>query len=145
MTYIHPFVVPIYPHDTDYGGIVSHRAVVTWLEMARINYVRSAGLEFAKLWQSGFDIPVVRLNVHFHKKIGFGTAVLIKTELVEFSAPRLSWAYRIYSTDEDIFHAEGRSDHAIVDVQRNKPSRRFPEDMERQLRPLLKQETPTGH
>ncbi|WP_287130303.1 thioesterase family protein [Candidatus Cyanaurora vandensis] len=121
----HRFQLPVYPHDTDYGGIVSHRAIVTWLEMARIDFVRSVGLEFAELWTAGFDLPVVELQVRYLKMIPFGVQVSILTRLVQFQAPRLSWTYALYSPDEQLHYAQARSDHAIVD-RGGRPCRRFP-------------------
>ncbi len=135
--YIHRLPLIVYPHDTDYGGIVSHRAIVAWLEMARIEFVRAVGLEFAELVKSGFDLPVIELNVRYHKMVPFNAQVLVLTQLVKFEAPRLSWAYQIYTQDETTLYAQGRSDHVIVDTQKGKPCRRFPADLEQHLRPLL--------
>ncbi|WP_218082297.1 acyl-CoA thioesterase [Anthocerotibacter panamensis] len=134
---IHRLTLPVYPHDTDYGGIVSHRAIVTWLEMARIDFVRSVGLEFAHLVASGFDLPVIELNVRYLRMVPFNAQITLLTQLVEFRAPRLSWSYTVHSEEERILHVTARSDHAIIDRERGKPVRRFPDDLEEHLRPLL--------
>jgi len=134
---VHAFQLPVYPHDTDYSGIVSHRAMVTWLEMARIDFVRGAGLEFADLWAMGFDLPVVELQVKYHKMVPFGGQVKILTRLVRFEAPRLSWTYQLYNLDQSVLYAQGRSDHAILDRDRGRPCRRFPDLLLSKLQPVL--------
>ncbi len=133
----HRLCLTVYPQDTDYGGIVSHRGVVAWLEMARIEFVRAVGLELAELWATGFDLPVVELRVRYRKMIPFNYRVVVLTELIYFDAPRLSWRYHILSVDEKTLHVEGRSDHAVFDSKRGRPSRVFPELMALKLGPLV--------
>jgi acyl-CoA thioester hydrolase len=130
---------PIYPHDTDYGGVVSHRAIVQWLEMARIQFAVAAGTSLPELLEQGTDLPVTSLNVTYLQSIAFGTEILLGTQLVQLRAPRLAWYYRVQDSAERVY-VQGRSDHAIVQItaQGWRPHRRMPELLERCFRPLLR-------
>ncbi len=132
------FVHPVYPHDTDYGGVVSHRAIVQWLEMARIQFAAVAGASFSELVQQGIDLPVTALNVTYIKAIPYGTKILLGTQLVHMKGPRLAWCYRVKDATETTY-VQGRSDHAIVQVVDGgwRPCRRIPEVLEQSLRPFL--------
>jgi acyl-CoA thioester hydrolase len=131
-------VHPIYPHDTDYGGVVSHRAIVQWLEMARIQFAVAAGTSLPELLQQGTDLPVTSLNVTYLQSIPFGTEILLGAQLVQLRAPRLAWGYKIQDTAQRVY-VQGRSDHAIVQVTEQgwRPHRRLPELLERCFRPVL--------
>jgi len=133
----HRLALKVYPCDTDYSGVVSHRAIVNWLELARIEFVRAAGLEFAQLWSLGYDLPVVELRVRYRQRVAFLSEVEIETSLMYFSAPRLSWEYKLYVSGTDTLHVEGRSDHAIIEVGRGRPCRAFPSAIAERLGPLL--------
>jgi acyl-CoA thioester hydrolase len=130
---------PIYPHDTDYGGVVSHRAIVQWLEMARIQFAVAAGTSLPELLQQGTDLPVTSLQVTYLQSIPFSAEVLLGTQLVQLRAPRLAWCYRVQDSAERVY-VQGRSDHAIVQTtdQGWRPHRRLPELLERYFRPLLR-------
>jgi len=40
------YVVRVSPHHTDYGGIVWHGTYISWMEEARVERLRLAGLEY---------------------------------------------------------------------------------------------------
>lgn len=51
------------PHHTDYAGVVWHGSYITWLESARVEYLRLVGIDFSDLVEMGCDLPVVDLMV----------------------------------------------------------------------------------
>jgi acyl-CoA thioester hydrolase len=129
---------PIYPHDTDYGGVVSHRAIVQWLEMARIQFAIASGTSLPALLQQGTDLPVTSLNVTYLQAISFGAEIWLGAQLIHLRVPRLAWGYQIQDSAQTVY-VQGRSDHAIVQTTEQgwRPHRRMPEPLERCFRPLL--------
>ena len=53
------YVVRVQPHHTDYAGVVWHGTYLTWMETARVECLRSIGIDFAELVKMGCDLPVV--------------------------------------------------------------------------------------
>jgi len=43
------YPILVYPHHTDYGGIVWHGTYLTWMEEARVECLKSIGIDFAEL------------------------------------------------------------------------------------------------
>ncbi|MCF3606930.1 hypothetical protein L2E81_10030 [Planktothrix agardhii 1033] len=53
------YVVRVSPHHTDYGGIVWHGTYISWMEEARVERLRLAGLEYHTLVEMGCELPVI--------------------------------------------------------------------------------------
>ena len=85
------------PHHTDYAGIVWNGSCIAWLEEARVEYLRSIGIEFADLIASGCDLPVVELSLRYHRPIKLGMAAVVRMHIVEISSVRINCDYQIQS------------------------------------------------
>jgi acyl-CoA thioester hydrolase len=66
------------PHHTDYAGIVWHGTYVAWMEEARVECLRSIGIDFADLVALGCDLPVVELSLRYHRPIRMGMAAVVR-------------------------------------------------------------------
>ncbi|MEL7067358.1 MAG: thioesterase family protein [Cyanobacteria bacterium J06581_3] len=89
------YPVRVQPHHTDYGGVVWHGTYITWMESARIACIRAAGLSFEDLVKSGYDLPVVSLDLRYRRPLGLGMEAIVKTRLLPTSGIRLVWEYAI--------------------------------------------------
>ncbi|MBV9386151.1 MAG: acyl-CoA thioesterase [Chroococcidiopsidaceae cyanobacterium CP_BM_ER_R8_30] len=125
------YTVRAQPHHTDYAGNIWHGSYLTWMEEARIECLRSIGIEFADLVALGCDLPVVELAVRYHRPLRMGTAAVVKTRLLEMNGVRINWNYEIKSPDGQELYAKAQV--TLVAVERPKGK------IMRQLPPLLKQ------
>lgn len=57
------------PRHTDYAGVVWHGSYITWMEEARVECLRSIGIDVADLAALGCDLPVVDLSVRYHRPL----------------------------------------------------------------------------
>lgn len=96
----HP--VKVHPHHTDYAGIVWHGTYLTWMEEARVEALRSVGLEYADLVELGCDLPVVDLSIRYHRSATMGAELLIRARMREVQGIRLEWEYEMLSIDRTI-------------------------------------------
>lgn len=118
------------PHHTDYAGIVRHGSYLAWMEEARVECLRSIGIEFADLVALGCDLPVVELSVRYHRPIELGMAVVVKTRMAEVSGVRINWDYQIRSLDGQELYATARVTLVAVDREKGKIMRHLPPVME---------------
>ena len=93
------YKVKAQPHHTDYAGIVWHGTYLTWMETARVECLRSIGVDFAELVALGCDLPVVELSLKYHRPIKLGTEAIVRTRLAETVGVRIHWDYEIKSLD----------------------------------------------
>jgi len=120
------YPVKVHPHHTDYAGIVWHGTYMTWMEEARVECLRSIGIEFADLVALGCDLPVVELSVRYHRAIELGMAVVVKTRMVDVTGVRINWDYAIVSTDGQQLFATAKVALVALDKERGKIMRQLP-------------------
>jgi acyl-CoA thioester hydrolase len=89
------YPIRVQPHHTDYGGVVWHGSYVSWLESARIECLRAAGVPFEDLVNLGYDLPVVDLQIRYRQPLSLGMAAIVKTRLAPLTGIRLHWLYEI--------------------------------------------------
>jgi acyl-CoA thioester hydrolase len=118
--------VKAYPHQTDYAGVVWHGTYLTWLEEARIEWLRSIGVEFADLVAVGCNMPVVELSIRYHLPISMGTEAVIKTRMTEMKGVRLNLENEVRSPDESILYSTAQVTLVTVDLEKGKIMRQLP-------------------
>jgi acyl-CoA thioester hydrolase len=118
------YPVQVYPHHTDYAGVVWHGSYVRWLEEARVEYFRSLGVQYADLVTSGYMLPVVELSLRYHQELKMGETAIVKACLSEIKGVRINWDYRIESHQG--LHATARVTLVAVDGQKAKIMRQLP-------------------
>jgi len=117
------------PHHTDYAGNVWHGSYIAWMEEARVECLRSIGIEFADLVALGCDLAV-ELSVRYHSPIGLGMLAIVRTRMAEVSGVRINWDYQIQSPDEQELYVTARVTLVAVDREKGKIMRRLPPAME---------------
>jgi acyl-CoA thioester hydrolase len=96
------------------------------MEEARVECLRSIGIEFADLVALGCDLPVVELSVRYHRSIQLGMAVIVKTRMIEVTGVRINWDYGIVSTDGQELYVTAKVTLVALDRERGKIMRRLP-------------------
>lgn len=120
------YSVIAHPHHTDYGGVVWHGAYIAWMEEARIECLRSIGVEFADLVALGCDLPVVELALRYHQPIQMGMAAIVKTRMTEMSGVRINWDYQIESINGQTLFVSAKVTLVAIDLEKGKILRQLP-------------------
>jgi acyl-CoA thioester hydrolase len=120
------YAVQAYPHQTDYAGIVWHGTYLTWMEEARVECLRSIGIEFADLVALGCDLPVVELSLRYHQSIRMGMSAIVKTRMTEMTGVRINWQYQIVSSDGQELYVTGLVTLVALDREKGKVLRQLP-------------------
>ncbi|NEP03474.1 MULTISPECIES: thioesterase family protein [Okeania] len=130
------YIVRVHPHHTDYAGVVWHGTYISWMEEARIESLRSIGIEYAELVNLGCDLPVVELSVRYHKAVKFGMVVAVRTRMTNTQGVKLDWDYQIQSLDGKELYVTARVTLVTVDREKGKIMRRLPPKVEAALTKL---------
>lgn len=120
------YLVRAQPHHTDYAGIVWHGSYLAWMEEARVECLRSIGIEFADLVALGCDLPVVELSIRYHQPIRMGEAAVVRTRMADMEGVRVNWDYQIQSTDGQELFVTARVALVAVDREKGKIMRQLP-------------------
>lgn len=132
------YPVKAQPHHTDYAGIVWHGTYITWMEEARVECLRSIGIDFVDLVALGCDLPVVELSLQYHNAIHLGTSAIVKTRLRETQGVKMHWDYKIQTVDTQAVCVTGRVTVVGVDREKGKIMRQLPPSFQDALVKLVK-------
>ena len=124
------YPVVVYPHDTDHGGVVWHGTYLTWMEEARIECLRSLGLDYTNFVNLGYELPVVEINLRYHQSLKMGDQAVVKTRMNNIQGVRIHWDYQISDWRGSTIYVSGRVTLVGIDREKGKIMRRLP--------PLLK-------
>jgi acyl-CoA thioester hydrolase len=120
------YPIIVHPHHTDYGGVVWHGSYITWLEEARVQCLRSIGIDFAELVAAGCDMPVVEMSLRYHRALRMGETAIVKTKMRNLDSVRINWDYEIQSTDRETLYLSGLVTLVPIDREKGKIMRQLP-------------------
>ena len=124
------YPVKAQPHHTDYGGVVWHGTYLTWMETARVEYLRSIGIDLAELVALGCDLPVVELSIRYHRPVRLGESAVVKTRINEGKGVRIDWDHRIESPDSGELFVTGKVTSVGIDREKGKIMRQLPPNIQ---------------
>jgi acyl-CoA thioester hydrolase len=120
------YPVQAHPHHTDYAGVVWHGSYLTWMEEARVECLRSLGINFEDLVAIGCDLPVVELSIRYHRQIRMGMPAVVKSRMTQMEGVRINWEYRIQSSDGQDLYVTAKVTLVGVDREKGKIMRQLP-------------------
>lgn len=125
------------PHHTDYAGVAWHGSYIAWIEEARVECLRSIGIDYAELVALGCDLPVVDLSIRYHLPLRMGMEADIKTWMAEVTGVRMNWDYQIQSPDGQSLYVTARVTLVAIDRAKGKIIRQFPPAISEAMTKLL--------
>ena len=103
--------------ETDAMGVVHHSRYFVWLELTRIEWLKACGLDYKKLEQSGFFLPVIEANLKYHAPTFFDNEVRIKlTPPQDIQRVRFALTYELFRDTTRI--ADGKTMHVFLNKER---------------------------
>ena len=121
-----PFTWPvrIYWEDTDAGGIVYYANYLKFMERARTEWLRAAGVEQLPLKeQHGLMFVVVDIQAHYRKPARYGDELQVTCAVADRSRASLTFQQQVYRGGRDgELLVEGKVRVACLDATNLKPT-----------------------
>ena len=109
-------------HHTDQMGIVHHSNYVKFFEVARTEWLRSAGLTYAEMERRGVMMPIVEVNVKYRQPAYYDELITVKAIVEDMPMARMVFKYEIRGEDgRDI--ASGSTTLGFIDKETRRPQR----------------------
>jgi acyl-CoA thioester hydrolase len=124
------YQVHAFPHHTDYAGVVWHGTYINWMEEARVEWLRLAGLHYSDLVAMGCDLPVVDLSIRYHQSVTMGMDAMVRCRIASVPKVRIQWEYKIESLDAQQTFATATVTLVPVDRKTHKILRRLPSQLQ---------------
>jgi acyl-CoA thioester hydrolase len=120
------YPITVFPQDTDYSGNAWHGSYIAWLEKARVQCLKSIGVDFAELVAAGCDLPVVEMSLRYHRALGMGETAIVKARMHNLDGVRIKWDYEVQSPDRETTYLTGVVTLVPVDREKGKILRQLP-------------------
>jgi acyl-CoA thioester hydrolase len=120
------YPIKVYPHHTDYGGVVWHGAYLTWLEESRVESLRLSGIEYSDLVNLGYELPVIELSLRYHHPLRLGMDAVVRSRMTEIDGVRIHWDNKIQSPDGQTVFVSARVTLVAIDSKKGKIMRQLP-------------------
>lgn len=108
-----------YP-ETDRMGTVHHSNYVKYYETARWELLRSIGVPYSSLEESGVMCPVIRMNFRFVKITRYDELLTVVTTLKAIKGVRVWFEYKLYNEQNELIN-EAETELAFVGLNDWKP------------------------
>jgi len=132
----HLFPVRVYYEDTDHGGVVYHANYLKFMERARTEFLRDAGLELDALEaEHGILFAVTEAHVCYRQSARFNDLLTVESVLTHVRGARLRFRQRIVRNSVALI--EGEIHLACID--RTGRARRIPSPVMARIGPETSQ------
>src|SRR3954462_15183480 len=98
--------------ETDQMGVVYHANYLVWMEIGRVELVRSRGLNYKDLEASeGIFLGVVEATCRYQFPARYDEEIVVETEIVTANARMVEFSYCILAADTERILARGTTKH----------------------------------
>ncbi|MEM6515421.1 MAG: thioesterase family protein [Bacteroidota bacterium] len=108
--------------ETDQMGVVYHGNYAQYFEMGRTEWLRKFGFSYKQMEDDGIMLPVVSLEINYHKSAKYDDLLKVKTEVLKKPTVRIEFQYEIFNENDEIL-TTGNSVLVFFDKSRNRPTR----------------------
>lgn len=102
--------------------MVYHGNYPEYLEMGRVEWLRSLGISYKNMEKDGCMLPVISLSIQYLKPAFYDDLITVRTRLKKIPTVRICFEYEILSEDGSIL-ATATSDLAFINSKTNRPMR----------------------
>jgi acyl-CoA thioester hydrolase len=100
------------------------------MEEARVDALRTVGIEFADLIAMGCDLPVVELSLNYRKPLQMGDIAIVRSYLLRREKVRWVWSQNIELQGTNTVYVEGKVVLVALDRKQNRLLRSLPPQLQ---------------
>lgn len=113
--------------ETDQMGVVYHGNYAQYFELGRTEWLRVLGITYKDMEISGIMLPVIHLNVKYHKSAFYDEVLTVETTLKKKPLVKIEFDYVIKNENKEVL-CTGNSTLAFMNKETNKPMK-CPQDI----------------
>lgn len=106
--------------ETDRMGYVYYGNYAEYLEVARVEMLRSVGISYRELEERGVMLPVRELRITYHKPALYDDEITVRTELRALPNVRIVFHYTIVNAGGVVL-TDAESTLVFIDAQSGRP------------------------
>ena len=107
--------------ETDQMGVVYHANFFIWMEMGRIELLRSVGFDYKEMEiADDCHLPVVDARCRYKSPAFYDEEIVVRTELRNLRSSFIHFSYKILRQNDGTMLAEGETTHIVVNRRMEK-------------------------
>jgi len=113
--------------ETDQMGVVYHARYLVWLDVARCEYIRTAGRSYASLEEQGYRLAVGDLRIRYRQPARYDDLVRVRCWVREAASRRITFGYLLDVPSREVVVATAET--AMFVLGRELTPSRLPPDV----------------
>ncbi|HUH32703.1 MAG TPA: thioesterase family protein [Daejeonella sp.] len=106
--------------ETDQMGYMYYGNYAAFYEVGRVEMLRSLGMTYKSMEESGIMMPVLDMKCKFIKPALYDEEITIRVTVAKMPSLRIHFTYHLYNEKEELIN-EGETTLVFIDIKRNKP------------------------
>ena len=107
--------------ETDKMGVVYHSNFLVWMEIGRVELMRSLGFDYKQMeLQDDCHLPVVDVRCRYKSPAYYDEEIVVRTELLNLRGSLIHFGYEILRERDRCILAEGETTHLVVNSKMEK-------------------------
>ncbi|MGQ0704323.1 MAG: acyl-CoA thioesterase [Gemmatimonadales bacterium] len=119
--------------ETDQMGVVYHSRYLVWLDVARCEYIRQAGVSYAELERRGFRLAVGELRIRYRQPARYDDLVRVRCWVRDAVSRRITFGYLLDLPDRAVQVATAETAMMVLNAELSLA--RLPDEVFRLLTP----------
>ncbi|MXV50442.1 YbgC/FadM family acyl-CoA thioesterase [Pedobacter sp. HMF7647] len=119
--------------ETDQMGYMYYGNYASFYEVGRVEMLRSIGMTYCGMEESGVMMPVLELKCKYIKPAYYDENIRIKVILEKIPTARIVFKYELYNEKDELINI-GETTLVFIDMERNRPCAP-PKDFMEKLKP----------
>ncbi len=87
--------------ETDQMGVVYHARYLVWLDVARTEHLRLAGMSYRELEEAGLRLAVGEVAVRYRQPARYDDLLRIRCWVRDLASRRIDFGYAVERVDDD--------------------------------------------
>ena len=116
--------------ETDQMGYVYYGNYAQYFEVGRVEWLRSLGVSYRSLEESGIMLPVIKLDIDYIKPAKYDDLLTITTILSKKPLVKIEFDFEITNENEELI-TKGLARLVFIDMEKSKPIKGPPDLLEK--------------
>ena len=106
--------------ETDQMGYMYYGNYATFYEVGRVEMLRSIGMTYKSMEESGIMMPVLDMKSKFIKPVLYDEEITIRVVIAKKPSVRIYFSYELFNEKQELIN-EAETTLVFIDIKRNKP------------------------
>lgn len=108
--------------ETDKMGYVYYGRYAEFFEVARVEALRTIGVNYNDLEKNGISMPVLRYSIEYKKPVYYDEKIIVETTINKLPKTRIEFNFKTYNQKKECVN-EAKIELVFIDLNLKKPIR----------------------